>query len=190
MGNEPKRLAMRRVNAALRRRRLLSSLAVGAVLAFAGTGGAAAQNVSFGKEIWATKIECNSCHGWAGDGNGDDAHQPRGASLRDTQLTREQIIEVVKCGRIGSEMPHFDPRAYKDDRCYGVTAADLGDQTPIFGGKPLIKRELEALADYIEAEIVGKGPITREQCLRYFGDGTQACERYKPAAEVEGAVMN
>lgn len=139
---------------------------------------ALAQNVSLGKEVWKVKIECNSCHGWAGNGVPDDPRQPIGANLRATQLTREQLIEVIKCGRPGTDMPHFDPRAFKDDRCYGATAEDLGDQTPVFGGKPLIARELNALVDYIESAMRGRGEPTRQECYDYFGEGASGCLVY------------
>jgi hypothetical protein len=36
------------------------------------------------------------------------------------------LIEVIACGRPGTEMPHFDKYAYEDKTCYGATAADPG----------------------------------------------------------------
>ncbi len=53
-----------------------------------------------------------------------------GASLRMTQLTRDQIRMTIQCGRPGTPMPHFDRFAYTDKRCYDMTAEDLGDTVP------------------------------------------------------------
>ena len=50
----------------------------------------------------------------------------RAANLRETRLNREQLIEVIACGRPGTEMPHFDKYAYEDTDCYGLKGKDLG----------------------------------------------------------------
>ena len=108
------------------------------VVAFAGliavgvATSAAAQDVADGERIWKTKAGCPQCHGWAGDGFPSGFHSEGNApSLRETQLTRDQIRETIQCGRPGTPMPHFDRFAYTDKRCYGMTAADLGDLEPI-----------------------------------------------------------
>lgn len=141
---------------------------------------AAAQNVTLGYNVWKTKIDCGRCHGWAGNGAPDDPRSPKGADIRATQLNREQLIEVIKCGRPGTGMPHYDARAYEDDRCYGATREDLGDQTPPNSAVSLIPREIEAVVDYLEAKVIGKGPITREECVEYFGSES-SCGEYPPA---------
>jgi cytochrome c553 len=134
--------------------------------------------VEAGFKIWKTKIMCGECHGWSGNGNPDNPRQPRGANLRQTQLTHDQLIEVIKCGRPGAGMPHFDQRAYKDNRCYGVTEADLGDQTPPSWSTALIPREIEAVATYVEAKIKGRSDFTIPECEEYFGAGAKICETY------------
>jgi hypothetical protein len=48
------------------------------------------------------------------------AHQARAANLHETRLDREQLIEVIACGRPGTEMPRFDKYAYEDTDCYGL----------------------------------------------------------------------
>lgn len=141
---------------------------------------AAAQNASLGFNVWKTKIDCGRCHGWAGNGAPDDPRSAKGANLRETQLTRDQIIEVIKCGRPGTGMPHYDARAYEDDRCYGSTRADLGDQTPPNSAVSLIPREINAVADYLQEKVIGRGPITREECVEYFASDS-SCGEYPPA---------
>jgi mono/diheme cytochrome c family protein len=59
--------------------------------------------VSFGQRLFRDKADCQFCHGIDGDGRGD-AGRP---NLHETRLDREQLIEVIACGRPGTEMPHF-----------------------------------------------------------------------------------
>ncbi len=129
--------------------------------------------VKAGKRVFATVAVCADCHGWAGDGVGNP-RAPRGPSLRATQLTRDQILEVVKCGRPGTAMPHHDRNAYTDKRCYDATAEDLGDQTPP-AGKPLSDKQLANLMEYLMAKVVGRGEPTHQECEDYFGKGAGAC---------------
>lgn len=136
------------------------------------------QMVALGQRIWKEKVACNDCHGWSGNGVPDDSRQPVGANLRATKLTAEQIAEVVKCGRPSTGMPHFDPRAYEDDRCYGLKAADLGAAVPPFIGVSLIPREIQAVVEYVEAKMVGRGAFTRADCEDYFGQGANVCNSF------------
>ena len=61
-------------------------------------------------------------------------------------------------------MPYFDKFSYTDDRCYGMTAADIGADQP---QRPLAtflpKRDIERVVDYIQETFVGKGPVTDEE---------------------------
>src|SRR5215831_16398177 len=91
---------------------------------------AAAQDVSFGQRLFQEKADCQFCHGVDGDGRGDPRSPGRAPDLHKTRLEREQLIEVIACGRPGSEMPHFDKYAYEDRNCYGLTVAQLGDKVP------------------------------------------------------------
>ncbi len=142
---------------------------------------AQAQDSSYGEQVFFDKAQCNQCHGWSGNGQGDDPRQS-GANLRDSKLNRDQIVETVSCGRPGTGMPHFDKFAYTDKRCYGATAADLGDQVPpIPPSSYLAKRDIQAVADYLLNNIVGKGQVTYQDCTAHFGDGASDCEAYKQA---------
>ena len=63
--------------------------------------------------------------------------------------------------------------------CYGVTEAELGTQRP--SPPPtttLQKREIEAVADYLLAKVINRGPVTREECEERFGQGARSCGQY------------
>jgi mono/diheme cytochrome c family protein len=89
-----------------------------------------ADDFAFGRRLFLDKSQCLYCHGWAGDGAGEPQSNGAAANLRVTALKRDQLIEVVKCGVPGKAMPHFDEETYTDKRCYGVTEAELGRDTP------------------------------------------------------------
>ena len=118
----------------------------------------AAQDVSFGQRLFQDKADCKFCHGAEGDGRGDPRSPGAGANLHKTILDKAQLIEVIACGRPGTEMPHFDKFAYDDDTpCYGMKSADIGaDRPPDPHSTPLTRREIEAIADYIVVTFVGK----------------------------------
>ncbi len=131
-----------------------------------------------GKSIFQVRANCAFCHGWSGDGQGDERSARPGLSLRETALTREQLIETVSCGRPGTGMPYHDGKAYTDTRCYGMTADDLGDQMPDRAQQTLQKAEIEAVVEYLLAKVVGRGPITRAECEEFFEPGAQSCQQY------------
>ena len=119
--------------------------------------GAAAQDVSFGQRLFQEKADCQFCHGVNGDGHGDPRSPGKASDLHKTRLDREQLIEVITCGRPGSEMPHFDKYAYEDKACYGLSAAELGANIPPDPhSTSLTRREIAALAEFILATFVGK----------------------------------
>ena len=142
---------------------------------------AGADDFAFGRRIFRDKAQCVFCHGWAGDGAGAPQSSGGAANLRETKLTREQLIEVISCGRPGAAMPRFDDQAYAEKRCYGgVTEAALGqDLPPLPPGSLLQRREIEALVDFLQAKIINRGPITRDECLEAFGDrAARSCAQY------------
>jgi mono/diheme cytochrome c family protein len=120
-------------------------------------GRAHAQDRAFGDRLYHEKADCQFCHGIDGDGRGDPREPGKAPDLRATKLDREQLIEVVRCGRPGSQMPHFDKYAYDAKECYGLSAAELGQQIPPDPhSKSLTMREVEAVADYILGTYKGK----------------------------------
>ena len=105
-----------------------------------------AQDVSFGDRLYHEKADCQFCHGPDGDGRGDPRSPGQAANLHKTILTRDQLIEVIACGRPATEMPHFDKYAYEGKECYGLSAAELGQQIPPDPhSTSLTMREVEAV---------------------------------------------
>ena len=86
---------------------------------------------------------------------------------------------VISCGIPGRAMPHFDDRAYTDRRSYGTTEAELGERVPPFPpSTTLPRRDIELLADYLIAKVIGRGPITREECMETLGERVRSCSDY------------
>ena len=138
-----------------------------------------ADPTAYGRRLYHDKAQCSYCHGWAADGAGEPQSNGGAANLRQSVLNRDQLIEVIMCGRPGTPMPHYDEDAYSDTRCYGMTEAELGAKTPgLPPGSTLQKREVEAVADYLLAKIIGRGPVTREECEVAFGTGARSCGEY------------
>jgi hypothetical protein len=118
---------------------------------------ALSQDTSFGQRLFQDKADCQFCHGINGDGLGDPRSPGRAANLHETHLNRDQLIEVIACGRPGTEMPHFDKWAYEDTDCYGLKGKNLGDDAPRDPhSTSLTRREIEAVADYVLVKFVGK----------------------------------
>jgi mono/diheme cytochrome c family protein len=162
---------------------LAGAIAIGTALLLAGASPARADDAAAGRRIWTAKAGCPDCHGWAGDGFSSAFHAEGAApSLRKTQLTRDQIRETIQCGRPGTPMPHFDRFAYTDKRCYGLTAEDLGDRVPNRAPNTLQPYEIDALADYVATAIKGVGPVTKAECVDYFGTGLARCDSYPDIA--------
>jgi mono/diheme cytochrome c family protein len=116
-----------------------------------------ALDTSFGQRLFQDKADCQFCHGIDGDGRGDPRSPGRAANLHETHLNRDQLVEVIACGRPGTEMPHFDKYAYEDTDCYGLKGKNLGnDGARDPHSTSLTKREIEAVVDYILAKFLGK----------------------------------
>ena len=138
--------------------------------------------VAAGGRIYRGKGDCQACHGWAGDGRKMNLQMPDGANLRESTLTREQLVFVIKCGLPGRQMPAYDRRAYVDDRCLGRTRADLRRMGLQLFDPPatLQNREVERLVDFLEAKVVGKGPMDLQACIDYWGEEADVCGREFP----------
>jgi hypothetical protein len=137
------------------------------------------ESIAAGMRIFRQKADCQSCHGWAADGRKMDTQMPDGANLRTTKLNREKLIIAIKCGIPGKSMPAFDRLAYSDGRCYGMKQADLQK----LGSLPdpaatLQPREIEQVADFLFAKVVGQGPMDRAKCIEYWGSDVTACAEF------------
>jgi len=167
-------------------------LGLTALLLFGASGLASADEASIerGRAIFDGKGGCSFCHGWAADGQGDPRSEGGAPSLRTSSLNRDQVREVVQCGRLGTAMPHFDRFAYTDDRCYGMTEADAGAEKPSRAFTTLQPHEIDAVADYVAAKVLGAGPVTFEQCVEFFGKVVQACGAYPTASGEKPDMTN
>jgi mono/diheme cytochrome c family protein len=132
--------------------------------------------ITFGREIFKEKAACQFCHKW--DGGGDQGYGGLAPSLRATKLDKDQITEVVRCGRPGTGMPYHDSFAYTDKRCYGVTRSDLGAAMPI-PGNFLARSEVEAVVEFVVSQLVGKGPADYAECVKFWGSTSQQCDSLK-----------
>lgn len=140
----------------------------------AGSGTAGAEGLKLYKEA------CAGCHKWHGAGGG--GYGGAALSLRETGLDREQLIEVIACGRPATGMPSHKRDAYADGACYGLKKADLGKDTPPEANRFFRPREMEAVTDYVLAHVKGKGEPGLADCQAYWGDQSRNCEEYRKGA--------
>ena len=105
-----------------------------------------------GEAAW-DKAGCLQCHGSAGEG-GVGGEFPAGPSLRKTRLDRAALIEAVSCGLPGTEMPGWLDGAYVERPCYGFPPGPPPAGAVLM--PVLSSNEVEALADYLLAKIVGR----------------------------------
>jgi hypothetical protein len=135
-------------------------------------------DVAEGMRIFRTKADCQTCHGWAADGRKMDTQMPDGANLRTSRLSRAAVVQTIKCGRPGTGMPAFDRLAYSDGRCFNMKQADLKAKNLEMPdpAAPLIAREMEQVADFLFAKVIGKGPMTKAACVEYWGSDVDVCK--------------
>jgi mono/diheme cytochrome c family protein len=107
-----------------------------------------ADSTDAGKAVFK-RANCFGCHKWHGNGGG--GYGGDALSLRKTELTREQIMETVECGRPGTGMPFFTRGAYDNVKCYGMNRQEVGAQIPPEANVFLRKADMEAVADYVLA---------------------------------------
>jgi len=138
-----------------------------------------------GKAVYK-RANCIGCHKWHGNGGG--GYGGDALSLRRTQLDREQIIQTVSCGRLGTGMPYHLRGAYDTIKCYNQTRSDLKDLMPPEGSTFLRPSEIEAVADYVLHHIKGKGEPNYADCTAFFGDGSRVCNIYRERAESAAAA--
>jgi mono/diheme cytochrome c family protein len=139
---------------------------------------AAADPTDAGKAIFK-RANCFGCHKWHGNGGG--GYGGDALSLRKTELTREEIIETVSCGRPGTGMPFFVRGSYDTIKCHDMNREDAGNQIPPEANVFLRPNDIEAVADYVIAHIKGKGEPNFTECVAFFGDSSRVCDVYKKA---------
>jgi mono/diheme cytochrome c family protein len=140
-----------------------------------------AVDLAEGMRLYQQKGDCRACHGWAADGVKSDNQMPDGPSLRDKKYTRQMLVLTIKCGRPNTQMPAFDKFAYSDGRCYMMTAADLAKNATRMPDPPstLQPREIELIADFLMAKVVGQGAMDQAKCVEFWGSEVPVCKDLK-----------
>ncbi len=128
--------------------------------------------------------DCEFCHGWQGMGRQHTVFFSDtvafGTSLKDSKMTREEMIAVVSCGkRGGGLMPRYRGDSWSAAyRCDGKVAADItaaDPPLPLNGQRQLTPAQIEAVVTYIQAVYQGTG-MNVESCLKYWGATNRACD--------------
>src|SRR5712691_2109110 len=152
-----------------------------ALAALAHSTAALAQNedkVKAGLAVWKNS-GCADCHGSFADGDKQRDEAPTGANLRTARLDAAELKLVISCGRPGGAgMPAFDEGAYKVRACYDRPLGAPPDNL-YPAGRTLSPDEIDAVIAYLQARIIGRGRITKEECLFYYSDRPDECDDFK-----------
>lgn len=133
-------------------------------------------DIAMGQRLY--RQNCAGCHKWHGGGGG--GYGGAALSLRRTGLDRDQIILTASCGRPGTGMPYHLRDAYTpDQKCYGMTKTEVGQNIPPAADNFLRPAEIAAVADYVIADIKGRGEPTLAECQAFFGAHSRVCDIYE-----------
>ena len=140
-----------------------------------------------GKAVFK-RANCMGCHKWHGNGGG--GYGGDALSLRQTELTRDQIMETVECGRPGTGMPFFMRGAYDSTKCYEMNRQEVGAQIPPEANVFLRHEDVETVADYVLTHIKGAGDPTYDECVAFFSTSSRVCDIYKtPSQKPDNAAV-
>src|SRR5258705_6568628 len=112
---------------------------------------------------------CADCHGAFANGEKERDESPTGADLRRARLSTEELKLAIRCGRPGTGMPSFEEGA---SRCPGGG----GELYP--APAKLSLEQIDDVVAYLQARIIGKGKITKQECLLYYTDKPDCCDDY------------
>jgi mono/diheme cytochrome c family protein len=131
--------------------------------------------VKAGLELWKSS-GCADCHGAFADGDKARDEAPTGANLRTSRLDAAALKQTVSCGRPGADMPSFDEGAYTVRACAGMPLGAPPDNLYPASSK-LSPAQIDTLITYLQARVIGRGRITRDECLFYYYDGlSSSCD--------------
>jgi mono/diheme cytochrome c family protein len=134
--------------------------------------------VKAGLEIWKSS-GCADCHGAFADGDKARDEAPTGANLRTSRLDAAALKQTISCGRPGADMPSFDEGAYTVRACAGGPLGAAPDNLYPASSK-LNPADIDTLVTYLQARVIGRGRITRDECLYYYYDGlSSSCDDLK-----------
>lgn len=153
-------------------RGLLFGLVAGIVLAVSAPSIAQIE----GSRAWG-RGGCANCHGGIGQGGGGGEY-PRGPNLYESELTRDELFELIACGRPGTPMPFNLAGAYTEHECYGMGIGPAPDGTQQGAGMTL--EEVNLLTDFMMENVIDKAPITKATCAAFYGGNREspACLRW------------
>ncbi|SRR6266566_4071685 len=112
---------------------------------------------------------CADCHGAFANGEKERDESPTGADLRRARLNTEELKLAIRCGRPGTGMPSFE------DGARGCPGGG-GELYP--APTKLTAEQIENVVAYLQARIIGRGKITKQECLLYYTDKPDWCEDY------------
>ena len=122
------------------------------------------------------KGNCMGCHSWHGKGGGGYG---AGVSLRKMNLTLDEIINVVKCGRPGTGMPYFLRKAYKEEKCYDTTFEDYDESyRPLSSKRFLSSKQIKAVSVFIK-EVLHDKELDTNYCEFFYEKGSKVCLNLK-----------
>lgn len=131
--------------------------------------------VKAGLEVWK-RSGCAECHGSFADGEKQRDEAPSGANLRTTRIDAAALKLVISCGKPGGAgMPAFDEGAYKVRACYGRPLGPPPDDL-YPNGTTLTPDEIDSVIAYLQARIIGRGRVTKQECLSYYSDRPDECD--------------
>ena len=122
--------------------------------------------VKAGLEAWKG-AGCAECHGAFADGEKERDEAPTGADIRRARLTPDELKLTIRCGRPGG-MPAFD------DGGSGCTGETGDYPAPV----KLNAEQIDNVIAYLQARIIGKGRITKQECLYYYDNKEDWCQDY------------
>jgi mono/diheme cytochrome c family protein len=147
---------------------VLATLTAMALMCSTSTSAQNEDKVKAGLDIWRGS-GCADCHGAFANGEKERDEAPTGADLRQARLDAAALKLTISCGRPGAGMPAFDEAA---SLCAGKPIGDYP------APRALNSDEVDAVVTYLQARILGKGRITKQECLLYYYDKPDWCEDY------------
>lgn len=129
---------------------------------------------------------CIACHKW--HGMGGPGYGGTNANFREIWLDREQIMEVVACGRPGTAMPFHHRGAYGKFECYGGMTLDefLPEDRPGRSRTILNTRQVRHVAEFILAHFKGRpNEPAAADCKLFFGR-SRMCRNMERAMDADG----
>jgi len=112
---------------------------------------------------------CADCHGAFANGEKERDESPTGADLRRARLNTEELKLAIRCGRPGTGMPSFED---------GARGCPSGGGELYPAPAKLSSEQIDDVVAYLQARIIGRGKITKQECLLYYTDKPDWCDDY------------